>query len=94
VCIFRENFIKNGVSLWQCTYVPLVNWRGLSLEKRLLQNCCFTLLTVCQFSERFEQLYDMYTHELRVKETIVASILNEKDRDTLALHISEWIHEP
>ena len=36
----------------------------------------------------------MYTHELGVKETIVDSILSEKDRDTLTLHVLAWLHEP
>lgn len=36
----------------------------------------------------------MYTHELAVKETIVDSVPEEQDNDTLTLYITTWLHEP
>ncbi|XP_062503102.1 cyclin-dependent kinase 2-interacting protein-like [Corticium candelabrum] len=54
----------------------------------------FHTMTACQFSKRFEQLYDIYTHELAVKETIIGAIPDEQNRDTLTLYISTWLHEP
>ena len=41
-----------------------------------------------------EEIYSTYSHELSLRESIVGDIMKQKDRDTLTVYLSCWLHEP
>jgi len=41
-----------------------------------------------------EELYLAYSQELSLRESIIGDLLSQKNRDTLTVYLSCWVHEP
>lgn len=41
-----------------------------------------------------EEIYLAYSEELSLRESIMADLLSQRDRDTLTVYLSCWLHEP
>ena len=53
-------------------------------------------LTLCIFypGTYAEQIFQVYSQEMSLRESIVGDILQQKERDTLTVYLSCWLHQP
>jgi len=42
----------------------------------------------------FSDLFQAYSQDLSVKESIVEDLMRQRDRDTLTVYLSCWLHQP
>jgi len=41
-----------------------------------------------------QEIFQAYSQELSVKESLISDILRQNDRDTLTVYLSCWLHQP
>ena len=44
--------------------------------------------------EYSQDIFQAYSQELSVKESIIGDMLRQTDRDTLTVYLSCWLHQP
>ena len=41
-----------------------------------------------------EEIFQVYSQEMALRESIAGDILQQKERDTLTVYLSCWLHQP